>query len=335
MLDRTGPLGYKAETDKGTTWAARHWFDGFSCVHRFQIDFPDFDGAAKVQYRSRRTVDEYLEMVRTSGKLDAMTFASKRDPCESFFKKVMGMFYSSPDFYNIGVTLSINMPGGGAQGLGKPSVNGHTNGIQTLHAKTDAPQVKNIDPETLEPRGIAEQDSLHPKLVGEFSAAHAKSDPITGDLYNFNLKMGRPGTYRIFCNSASTGETIILATFAGEPAYIHSLFLTKNYVILCVWNSHVSWGGLSLLYHKNVLDAISPFDPSSHASWYVIDRKKWQRTRCNIPKSPILQLSFYQCLGRAKRHRPNQDRYHHRVEHVREHRRHASLLLRQPRFFHR
>jgi torulene dioxygenase len=77
----------------------------------------------------------------------------------------------------------------------------------------------------------------------------------------------------MFCTLASTGETTILATFPGQPAYIHSLFLTENYVILCVWNSHVSWGGLSVLYHKNILDAVSPFDPSSHATWYVVDRK--------------------------------------------------------------
>ena len=88
VLYRTGPLGYKAKTNDGKIWAARHWFDGFSCVHRFQIDFPDADGPAKVTYRSRRTVDEYLEIVRTTGKLDSTTFAAKRDPCESFFWKV-------------------------------------------------------------------------------------------------------------------------------------------------------------------------------------------------------------------------------------------------------
>jgi torulene dioxygenase len=181
---------------------------------------------------------------------------------------------TSQDSRNVGVTLSINMPGGGyTSDVKDPATNGHTNKIGTLHAKTDASILKMIDPETLEPQGIAVQSSLHPDLIGEFSAAHAKSDPVTGDIYNFNLKLGHPGVYRVFCTSASTGQTTVLATFKNTPAYIHSLFLTENHVILCVWNSHVSWAGLSLLYHKNIVDSITPFDPNSKASWYVIDRK--------------------------------------------------------------
>lgn len=198
------------------------------------------------------------------------------------------MFVSSPNSQNVGVTLSLNMPGGGhIANVDKSAINGHTNSIHTLHAKTDAPFCKKIDPQTLEPQGLAAQQSLHTDLVGEFSAAHAKSDPKTGDIYNFNLKMGRKGTYRIFCTSASTGRTTILATFESTPAYIHSLFITENFVILCVWNSHVSWGGLSLLYHKNVLDAISPIDAKSKANWYVIDRKQGEGLVATYQSQPF------------------------------------------------
>ncbi|KAJ4352593.1 hypothetical protein N0V95_004098 [Ascochyta clinopodiicola] len=273
VLYRTGPLGYKAQAKNGKTFAAKHWFDGFSAVHRFQIDFPDPKGPAKVSYRSRRTVDEYLEHVRATGKGEGLTFGSKRDPCESFFKKVMGVFVPSRDNKNVGVTLSINLPGGGQFGnLEKPAVNGHTNGIQTLHAKSDHHMTKKIDPETLEPQGVAVQESLHPELKGPISAAHAKSDPKTGDIFNFNLEFGRKSTYRIFRTSSSTGNTDILATFHGNPAYIHSLFLTESYVILCVWNSYFTGAGISLLYHQNMVQAIAPFDPTSKAMWYVVDR---------------------------------------------------------------
>ncbi|KAF9695581.1 hypothetical protein EKO04_006469 [Ascochyta lentis] len=273
VLYRTGPLGYKAKAKNGKTFAAKHWFDGFSAVHRFQIDFPDPKGPARVGYRSRRTVDVYLEHVRATGKGEGLTFASKRDPCESFFKKVMSIFVPSRDNRNVGVTLSINMPGAAMVGnLEKPAVNGHTNGIQTLHAKTDHHMIKKIDPQTLEPQGIAVQESLHPDLKGPISAAHAKSDPRTGDIFNFNLEFGRESTYRIFRTSSSTGNTDILATFHGKPAYIHSLFLTENYVILCVWNSHFTWAGISLLYHQNIVQAIAPFDHTSKTMWYVIDR---------------------------------------------------------------
>ena len=275
VLYRTGPLGYKAKSKNGKEFAAKHWFDGFSAVHRFQIDFPDAHGPAQVSYRSRRTVDEYLEHVRETGKGEGTTFADKRDICESFFKKVMGVFVPrGRDNQNIGVTVSINMPGGGQMGdKGKPAVNGHTTGIETLHVKSDHHMLKKIDPDTLEPRGIALQEILHPDLKGPFSAAHAKSDPKTGDIFNFNLEFGKESTYRVFRTSASTGKTDILATFHGIPAYIHSLFLTENYVILCIWGSHISGYGTSLLYHQNVVQAIAPYGPSSKATWYVIDRK--------------------------------------------------------------
>lgn len=272
VLYRTGPLGYKIDTNDGNTWKANHWFDGLSCVHRFQIDFPDEKGPAQVTYRSRRTVDEYLEIVKKTGKLDSITFAAKRDPCKTFFAKVMSMFNTGRNAKNVGVTLSINMPGGGYNPE-KPAVNGHSNGIETLHAKTDAMLLKKINPETLEPEGMAYQSQLHPDLKGPFSAAHAKSDSDSGDIFNFNLDLGYKSTYRIFCTSASTGKTSILATFTGRPAYLHSLFLTESYVILCVWNSFITWGGLSVLYNKNIVDAIAPFDPSKKPLWYVIDRR--------------------------------------------------------------
>ncbi|KAJ8113453.1 hypothetical protein OPT61_g4412 [Boeremia exigua] len=276
VLYRTGPLGYKAKSKTGKEFAAKHWFDGFSAIHRFQVDFSDTRGPPQVSYRSRRIVDEYLENVRKTGKGEGLTFGSKRDPCESFFKKVMAVFVPpGRDNQNVGVTLSINMPGGSQNNdPEKLAVNGHTNGIHTLHAKSDHHMVKKIDPETLEPQGVATQDSLHPDLKGPISAAHAKSDPKTGDIFNFNLEFGKNSTYRIFRTSASSGKTDVLATFHGVPTYIHSLFLTENHVVLCVWGSRFTCAGTSLLYHQNVIQAIAPFDSGSKASWYVIDRKE-------------------------------------------------------------
>jgi torulene dioxygenase len=280
VLYRTGPLGYKVTTNEGKEWAAGHWFDGLSAVHRFQIDCPDNE-PTKVTYRSRRVVDEYLELVKTTGKMESISFGAKRDPCKSIFKKVMSVF-SPPgrNAKNVGVTLSINMPGGGyKKDIEKQSLDGPVNkarsstGIETLHTKTDYTMIKKINPETLEPEGVAFQTGLHPDLKGPFSAAHAKSDPVFGDIYNFNLVIGYTSTYRIFCTSASTGDTTILATFTGKPAYIHSLFLTENFVVLCVWNSYIKWAGISILYEKNIADAISAFDPKQKTTWYVVDRR--------------------------------------------------------------
>jgi torulene dioxygenase len=205
--------------------------------------------------------------------LDNITFAQKRDPCQSYFKKVMSVFWptgkTDGSNRNIGVTLSINLPGP----TNTTNNAKHASGIHHLTEKTDASAFKNIDPETLEPIGYATQTSLHPDLKGPLSGAHAKSDPITGDVYNFNLDIKRNATYRIFRTSATTGKTEILAKFSDTAAYLHSFFLTADHIVLCLWNSHLSKGGLSILLNLNILDSIAPMDPSLSAKWYVIDRK--------------------------------------------------------------
>ncbi|KAI9675733.1 MAG: hypothetical protein M1817_001100 [Caeruleum heppii] len=274
-LYRTGPGGYQVETDKGSTFAASHWFDGFSQVHRFQILSAPLDSTAtRVMYNSRTTVDGAIDHIRKTGSLDRITFGQKKDPCQSYFKKVMSVFAPAPTRdidSNIGVTLSINPPG--LPSDSKDEGEGHASGISSLWAKTDSSYLKRIDPETLEPIGIAKQKSLHPLLAGDISAAHSKSCPKTGDVFNFNLEFGRRPTYRVFRVSASTGETDILATITTAPAaYIHSSFLTENFVILCIFGSHFSYGGLSILHHRNVLDSISPFDEEKPTLWYVVDR---------------------------------------------------------------
>jgi torulene dioxygenase len=256
-----------------------HWFDGLSKVHRFAITAED-DGSTSVAYNSRGNVDKIIESIKETGSLKNVSFAQKQDPCQSFFAKVMSTFERAvltersrdAEKSNVGVTLSVDMPGLASKRASDASKR-HASNIQTLWAKTDATTFKQLDPETLEPIGLASQASLHPSLKGPLSGAHAKSDPITGDIYNYNLDLGRVSTYRIFHTSASTGQTEILASFAGKPSYIHSLFLTQNHVVLCIWNSHIKAGGVSILYNNNILDSIAPFDPKQPAIWYVVDRR--------------------------------------------------------------
>lgn len=175
-----------------------------------------------------------------------------------------------PGDINVGVTISANMPG-----LASPQPNREPEqGITTLVNKTDAELYQHLNPETLEPIGVAKQSNLNPELKGPLSATHAKSDPVTGDVFNYNLEIGRQATYRVFHASASTGKTSVLATITGVPgAYLHSLALTENYVILCIWNCHLAMGGLKVLYEKNIVDAVSDFDPSKPTLWYIVDRK--------------------------------------------------------------
>lgn len=272
-LYRTGPGKSQVQREEGQTFHISHWFDGFSQTHRFQIIDSGESEPTRVLYNSRYSTDELIEHVRTTGSLTKLSFGQKRDPCKTVFNKVQSDFVPprGPSSANIGVTLSVNMPGLDVQPEEESTARwGTTKGIRTLYAKTDSSNFKKLDPETLEPIGLATQESLHPELIGPLAASHARSDPKTGDMFNFNLELGQTCTYRVFGVSASTGKTTILATFPGTPAYLHSLFITEDYVLLCVWNAHVNPMALA---DKSFMDAIMPTDPSQPATWYVVDRK--------------------------------------------------------------
>jgi torulene dioxygenase len=277
ILYRTGPGKSKVDTENGGTFQLSHWFDGFSQTHRFQIMGPDsVHGTVRVFYNSRYSTDALIESVRKTGSLENTGFGQKRDPCKSVFNKVQSEYTppKDPSAVNVGVTLSVNMPGLDHTATAGPSKRWDgSKQIHNLYAKTDGNLFKKIDPETLEPIGLASQADLHPDLNGPLSASHARSDPTTGDMFNFNCSLGPTTTYRVFQVSTSTGKTTILATFPGTPAYLHSLVITQDYVLLCVWNSHINPMKLA---GGSLMDAIMPTDPTKPATWYVVDRKNGQ-----------------------------------------------------------
>ncbi|KAJ6095788.1 Carotenoid oxygenase [Penicillium sp. IBT 16267x] len=271
-LYRTGPGKSQVETGEGKLFKLAHWFDGFSQTHRFQIIVSDgADSSIRVLYNSRFSTDALIEKVRKEGYM--IGFGDKRDPCKEVFNKSQSEYVppSNPSEVNIGVTLSINMPSLDISSEEESTERWSTSkGIRTLYAKTDYNAYKKLDPETLEPIGLASQQNLHPELAGPMTASHPRSDPLTGDVFNFNLTLGPVSIYRVFHVSAATGKTCILATFPGTPAYIHSLNITEDFVLLCVWNSHLN---IHEVGKGSFKDAIMPTDPTQPATWYVVDRK--------------------------------------------------------------
>ncbi|KAI1916466.1 hypothetical protein LOZ61_001123 [Ophidiomyces ophidiicola] len=274
-LYRSGTGHAEIKTEKNGTFKTRHWFDGLAIVHRFQILPPDQDHpAVRVVYNSRSTCDGLIDQVQKTGDPRLMSFGRRYDPCRSFFQKIASVFRAmespAPNEVSMSITLSASFPG--LEKLEKKTSDQAPGRVRNLINKTDNSNLQSLDPETLEPIGLASQAILHPDLTGPFSAAHAKSDPVTGDVYNYNLQPGRKGTYRVFCVSASTGKTSILATISADASYLHSFCLTENYVVLCVWNSFYAAGGIGVLWNRNIMDALS-YDPSRPARWYVVDRR--------------------------------------------------------------
>ncbi|KAJ6526965.1 carotenoid oxygenase [Mycena vulgaris] len=269
-LFRTGPGSHKLTRDaRHGEFACSHWFDGFAHLYRFEL-ISTSGGDCKVLYSSRRQVDELIERVRKSGKLNSVTFGQKCDPCDTLFKKIKSTFEPSlakdPLLLNVGVTISVNVAG----------IATTDKKLGNLVSFTDAALIKTHDPETLAPLGVTDQTVLHPSLAGVISCAHPEFDPQTGDVYNYNLVLGRVPTYRIFCTSAATVKTNILATLRpvdAKPVYIHSFFLTEKFVVLCIWPAYFVGGGAKVLWTRNVLEALV-FDASAKTKWLVIDRHR-------------------------------------------------------------
>lgn len=277
-LYRTGPGQSKLEnTPKGTHYVS-HWFDGFAHTHKFEI-LPDHSAGvagSRVEYSSRRQGEDYTDKVRKKGWTSEITFGQKQDPCVGMFSKMMSVFQTgkaSARTYNVVVeadvpALSTKAPASTTRKSRTP---------KNVFITTDTSTMQEIDPETLESVNFTGQTKLHPELTGELAASHSQRDPETGDFFNFNLKLGPSPTYRIFRVSAATGQTEILATVSGvdaPPAYIHSLFLTENYVVLGIPSSQLSANGLGIVWKRNICDAIVPFDKKNLTRWLVVDRRQ-------------------------------------------------------------
>ncbi|KAM7205450.1 Carotenoid oxygenase [Naviculisporaceae sp. PSN 640] len=305
-LYRTGPGVYKVEDTPVGTFRTTHWFDGFAQTHRFDI-LPDGKGGVKMFYSSKRQAEEMMQHVKTYGDRPYFSFAQRRDPCLGLFAKIMSTWRglrSKPEdkwIETISVAVHPNLPGlesasgnlinqtassktkttkDAAAASQASDVDLATGGHQaklpqSVWITTDNCMLKQCDPRTLEPIGFATQKILHPDLKGPVSCAHAERDPVTGDVFNFNEDFGKHATYRVFRVSASTGKTDILATITRpdlKPAYIHSLYLSPSFVILCVPSSHIAARGLMIMWQRNLKDAIEPFDKSKKCKWFVVDR---------------------------------------------------------------
>ncbi|KAG8168980.1 hypothetical protein KVR01_001729 [Diaporthe batatas] len=248
---RTGPGANKVDNTPRGTLHISHWFDGLAHTHRFDI-VANKDGlGSKVWYSSRRQADDFVDHVQKNGMRDIVSFGQRADPCIGLFGKVMSTWVvahtrrGTKKAENIGVTVQLDVPG-----LRWVFKDGDVlPGPDTLWLGTDCHLL-------------------------QLSCAHVQRCPRTGDYININIKAGLQATYKVFRVSAATGETRILATISRRDlpmAYIHSFFLSEHFVVLRVPSSHIALKGVSVLWNRNVLDAIKPFDQRKKNKWFIID----------------------------------------------------------------
>ncbi|KAH6847634.1 carotenoid cleavage dioxygenase 1 [Chaetomium sp. MPI-CAGE-AT-0009] len=274
-LYRTGPGQCKVEDTKSGTFYVSHWFDGLAHTHKFDIvaDMVANEPVTRVNYSSRRQSNQVVADIKAAGTLRAITFAQRLDPCVGLFGKFMSVFRRGQAPLNVNVTVQPNIPSSNLKTPSKAAADTQGHRASTLVLGTDANVICQIDPETMEPISLPSQTTLHPDLKGALSGAHGQFDPETGDYFNYNLDLGKEAVYRIFRVTAATGKTDILAVIRAKGAWIHSFFMTQNYVVLCVPVTHYGLNGVKILMEGNLRDGFKPFDPSERCRWYVVDRR--------------------------------------------------------------
>ena len=146
-------------------------------------------------YTSKLHAEELVRSAQGTGSVGSHVTFGERDPCDSFYRKVKSSFLPSKPrvglHANIGVAMRRPLE---SELAALPTM---TPGIpDVLTVTTDNNAVKHIDAVTLQPLEVTTQDLLHPDLGGPLSAAHAREDPVTGDVFNYNLTLGPTPVYR-------------------------------------------------------------------------------------------------------------------------------------------
>lgn len=244
---------------------------------------PDDPSKTQVLYSSRRQCDDWIEHAQKNGlPRDLITFAQRADPCVGLFGKIASSWRvlqrqrQPKSLENIAVTVQLDVPGlRSMAAAAPPATEGGRRSTPAAWLGTDANMLREIDAESLEPVGFGVQKDFHPSLDGPLTCAHAERCPVTGDYFNVNIKPGPSATYRVFRVSAESNETQILAEFSRVSlpmAYIHSFFLSEHFVVLRVPTTHIRAYGMSMVWERNIRDAMVPFDQNTKCRWFVIDR---------------------------------------------------------------
>ncbi|KAK9368032.1 carotenoid oxygenase [Lipomyces kononenkoae] len=268
-LFRTGPGSYTVPlTNKpGQSYKVYHWFDGFAQFHKFDVFPPSPEHPnGRVMYRSKSGADALkADIDKHNGSPVTGSFAY-RDPCKTKFAKFFTRYDRNDSVTASNVSVTIN-----------PRFPSPMSGESELVVKTDANHLLKLNNETLEPEdrftwGTLKSDDARKRLLnGPLSAAHSCFDD--GEEFNYVCNFGATQSYTIFSVDRTRTTKIHAVIPVSHAGYIHSFFLTKKYIVLCLWQANYKYRGLAFLWNHNVLDSIDRnWDPNLKTQWLVVPR---------------------------------------------------------------
>ncbi|GAA5796593.1 hypothetical protein HPULCUR_001966 [Helicostylum pulchrum] len=277
IMYRVGPGKFNIKQTDGSTFSIKHAFDGLPFMHRFEIN----GSAQTLKYNSRLLAGTVERNIREKTYKGLVFFGHV--PTVSFFKWLQEAYYrvttmvlkidsnkgdSEPDSRCVGVTASTNFP--------LPS--DWAKEDRVLVSKTDANILQKIHADTLVPEKLFTYTSYDKKLQGQFSAAHHQFDPETKEIFNFTLSFA-PIPRMIVFSTSEDGKAKVLADITHrsdksqfQAPYIHSLWLTKNYIVVPESPLVYQDKGLNLLLNGSVLSSMT-WVTNAPTYFHVISRK--------------------------------------------------------------
>ncbi|KAI8390964.1 carotenoid oxygenase [Radiomyces spectabilis] len=279
IVGNTGPGTFTFECKNGASIAIQHAFDGLPFMHRFELSASQ----QKVRYNSRNLASQVEKDIIATGETQGIFFGHM--PLFSVWQHIKTLIYRfdrmvlrppkwrdiSPSSQMVGVTATPNYPL-------PPGANG-SDDAHVLVSKTDANMMQHIHSDTLEPQQLFDYGDFHDQLQGNLSAAHHQYDPETNTIYNITLDL-MTSALTVFSIDGS-GKTTVLAKITHRldkkksrirPAYIHSFWLTKEFIIIPEAPLYYTYAGIGLLAGGPALSCFH-WDPQAPTYLHVIRRR--------------------------------------------------------------
>jgi len=180
----------------------RHWFDGLAMLHRFRI------AAGSVEYANRFVRSRGYDAALASGRIAFKDFAT--DPALPFLARLAAKFRAPAFSHNTVVSV--------AQIAG------------THVAMTETPEVIEFNPDSLENGAVLDQRGGAP---GAYTTAHILRDDGRKAFFSFTIDFGLTSTYHVCSIPDGSARRVPFASLPVKaPAYMHSLGMSGNYVVM-------------------------------------------------------------------------------------------------------
>ncbi|KAI9480627.1 MAG: carotenoid oxygenase [Benjaminiella poitrasii] len=304
VMYRIGPGRFNIQQVDGSIFSIRHVFDGLPFMHRFELD----GQSQTVKYNSRCLAKTFESRIQTRSFKGILFFGHVSDMTffewlYHFFARVANQVvyvmwgrHDCPDGQIVGVTATPNFP--------LPASLDKSKDDHVLVSKTDANVLQKIHAETLEPQHLFDYASFDKHLWGQLTAAHHQRDPVTKEVFNFVLRIV-PFPRLIVFKTSENGETTVLANITRRhdqtpftASYIHSLWLTKNYIIIPESPLTFKDRGRNLLMNGSVVSSMH-WDENASAYFHLIRRRHSSREKEGLVASIRASAFFCFHVGNA------------------------------------